>query len=243
MASAPPRAMVLSRCGRPHANRKIFVRGNASIPGAPVPRQFLRILAGEKRQPFAHGSGRLDLAQAVTAADNPLTSRVLVNRVWMHHFGEPLVSSPSDFGTRSTPPSHPEPLDWLAWTFAAPPLDKGGPGGCGWSLKKLHRQIVLSAAYQQASFDRPDARQIDPENRLYWRANRRRLDLEAMRDAMLAIAGRLDRTVGGRPVDIVNDAKNCRGAPCTVWSIARACRGCSGPSISRCRTNRLNVGR
>src|SRR5437763_9219949 len=118
----------------------------------------------------------------------------------MHHFGGPLVSSPSDFGVRSTPPSHPELLDWLAAKFMED----------GWSLKTLHRHIVLSATYQQASFDRPEARKIDPENRLYWRANRRRLDLEAMRDALLVAAGRLDRTIGGRPVDIVNDAKNAR---------------------------------
>src|SRR5439155_11843632 len=107
---------------------------------------------------------------------------------WMHHFGEPLVASPSDFGTRSTPPSHPELLDWLAWKFMQN----------GWSLKKLHRQIVLSSTYLQASADRPEARKIDPENRLYWRDNRRRLDLEAMRDGLLAVAGRLDRTMGGR---------------------------------------------
>ena len=153
-------------------------------------------------EPFAHGSGRLDLARAITAKGNPLTSRVLVNRVWMHHFGEPLVASPSDFGTRSTPPSHPELLDWLAWTV----MNEGK----GWSLKRLHRHIVLSAAYQQASFDRADARKIDPENRLYWRAHRRRLDFEAMRNAMLVCAGRLDRSLGGRPVDIVKDVKNAR---------------------------------
>jgi hypothetical protein len=199
MPSAPPRAMVLQDSAD-LVEPKIFVRGNPAVAGETVPRQFLRILAGEKRQPFAHGSGRLDLARAIASPDNPLTSRVFVNRVWMHHFGEPLVSSPSDFGTRCTPPSHPDLLDWLAWTFMQE----------GWSLKKLHRHIVLSAAYRQASVDRPDARKIDPENRLYWRANRRRLDLEAMRDSTLAIAGRLDRTLGGRPVDIVNDPKIAR---------------------------------
>jgi hypothetical protein len=199
MPSAPPRAMVLVDAAD-LLDPKIFVRGNAAVPGETVPRQFLRILTGERRQPFSHGSGRLDLAKAIVSSDNPLTSRVFVNRVWMHHFGEPLVASPSDFGVRSTPPSHPELLDWLAATFMQD----------GWSLKKLHRHIVLSSAYLQASLDRPDARKIDPENRFYWRANRRRLDLEAMRDGLLAVAGRLDRTIGGRPVDIVNDAKNAR---------------------------------
>ena len=199
MPSAPPRAMVLQDAAD-LVEPKIFVRGNPAVPGETVPRQFLRILAGEKRRPFMHGSGRFDLARAIASPDNPLTSRVFVNRVWMHHFGEPLVSSPSDFGTRCTPPSHPDLLDWLAWTFMQE----------GWSLKKLHRHIVLSAAYRQASVDRQDARKIDPENRLYWRANRRRLDLEAMRDSLLASAGRLDLTMGGRPVDIVNDPKNAR---------------------------------
>jgi hypothetical protein len=165
-----------------------------------VPRQFPRILAGDQRQPFGRGSGRLDLARALTAPDNPLTSRVLVNRVWMHHFGEPLVSSPSDFGVRSSPPSHPELLDYLAWSLQQD----------GWSLKKLHRRILLSSTYQQASLDRPDCRQRDPENRLLWRFPRRRLDLEAMRDSLLAISGRLERTLGGRPVDVSGDPHNRR---------------------------------
>jgi hypothetical protein len=198
MPNAPPRAMVLHDSPDP-SEPKVFKRGNAAAPGDIVPRQFLRVLAGEKRQAFSAGSGRLDLAKAIASQDNPLTARVIVNRVWMHHFGEPLVSSPSDFGVRSTPPSHPELLDWLAWTFI----------NDGWSLKKLHRHIVLSSTYLQASLDRP-ARKLDPENRLYWRANRQRLDLEAMRDSLLAIAGRLDRAQFGRPVDIVNDAKNAR---------------------------------
>jgi cytochrome c553 len=201
----PPRAMVLYDAAD-IAEPRIFRRGSPASPGQHVPRQFLRVLASEKRTPFTHGSGRLDLAHAITSAENPLTARVFVNRVWMHHFGEPLVSTPSDFGSRSTPPSHPELLDWLAHTFAGP----GAEGGFAWSMKKLHRAIVLSAAYQQASFDRPDARKLDPENRLYWRANRQRLDLEAMRDSLLAVSGKLDRTLGGRPVDIANDAKNAR---------------------------------
>jgi len=199
MKEAPPRAMVLLDADD-LVEPRIFVRGSAASPGATVPRHFLRVLAGESRQPFANGSGRLDLAKAIASKDNPLTARVLVNRVWMHHFGEPLVATPSDFGVRSTMPSHPELLDWLAWTFMED----------GWSLKKLHRRIVLSSTYLQASFDRPESRKIDPENRLYWRANRRRLDLEAMRDSYLLIAGRLDRAQHGRPVDIVNDPKNAR---------------------------------
>ena len=196
---AAPRAMVLHDAADPYEPR-VFVRGNPAQPGERVPRRFLRILAGEHATPFGPGSGRLDLARAITAADNPLTSRVIVNRVWMHHFGEPLVSTPSDFGTRSSPPSHPELLDDLAARFI-----QGG-----WSIKSLHRLIMLSSTYQQASFDRPDCHKIDPENRLLWRFNRRRLDLEAMRDTLLFLSGNLDVKMSGRPVDVVDDPKTTR---------------------------------
>ena len=178
---AAPRAMVLTDAAEPYEPR-VFVRGNPGQPGELVPRRFLRVLAGDRPATFAHGSGRLDLARAITATDNPLTSRVIVNRVWMHHFGEPLVATPSDFGTRSTPPTHPELLDDLAARFMQ----------SGWSLKALHRMIVLSSTYQQASLDRPECHKLDPENRLLWRSNRRRLDLEAMRDTLLAVSGRLE---------------------------------------------------
>ncbi len=197
--AAPPRAMVLVDSPEPYDPR-IFVRGSPAAPGARVPRQFPRILTGPSRRPFPHGSGRLDLARAITAPDNPLTSRVLVNRVWMEHFGEPLVSTPSDFGTRSSPPTHPELLDYLAWTLQRD----------GWSLKRLHRRIMLSRTYQQASLDRPACRKTDPEDRLLWRARRRRLDFEAMRDTLLACAGRLDPALGGRPVDVAGDPGNRR---------------------------------
>ncbi len=194
--TAAPRAMVL-RDSADAYDPRVFVRGNPAQPGDRVPRRFLQVLAGDRPEPFAHGSGRLDLAHAITAADNPLTSRVLVNRVWMHHFGEPLVSTPSDFGTRSNPPTHPELLDDLAARFMQ----------SGWSLKSLHRLMVLSSTYQQASLDRPACRRVDPENHLLWRFPRRRLDLEAMRDTLLAVSGQLDPKMGGRPVDVVNDTK------------------------------------
>jgi hypothetical protein len=118
----------------------------------------------------------------------------------MHHFGEPLVETPNDFGLRCPPPVQLPLLDHLAATLVAD----------DWSLKRLHRRIVLSRAYQQASFDRPDARKVDPDNRLYWRMNRRRLDLESMRDGMLATAGRLEERLYGRPVDVVGDVRNHR---------------------------------
>ena len=179
---------------------RIFVRGNPNSPGRSVPRQFLEALAPD-RQPFQQGSGRRELAEAITAGDNPLTSRVIANRVWMHHFGQPLVATPSDFGLRSDPPTHPALLDYLAWMLQH---------ADGWSIKQLHRRILLSSTYQQASRDRPDARQHDPENRLLWRANRRRLEFEAMRDSMLAVSGRLDRRLGGKPVDVAGDPQNYR---------------------------------
>jgi hypothetical protein len=198
-ATAAPRAMVLTDAVE-LCEPRVFVRGNPSQPGDRVPRRFLRILAGEGSAPFTHGSGRIDLARAIVGADNPLTSRVIVNRVWMHHFGEPLVSTPSDFGTRSSPPTHPELLDDLAARFM-----EGG-----WSLKSLHRLIMLSNTYQQASLDRPECRALDPENRLLWRCNRRRLDLEAMRDTLLMVSGELDPAMEGRPIDAVTAMSSTR---------------------------------
>jgi cytochrome c553 len=189
---APPRAMVLNDTPTPHEPR-VLIRGNPGRPGKQVPRQFLLVVAGQERSPFKDGnSGRLDLANSITSAENPLTRRVIANRLWMHHFGEPLVTTPSDFGIRSDPPTHPELLDYLASSL----LDSG------WSLKALHRKLLLSSTYCQASIDRPDCRTIDPENRLLWRMNRRRLELEAARDTLLAVAERLDTTIGGRPVDL-----------------------------------------
>jgi mono/diheme cytochrome c family protein len=185
-AGAPPRAMALEDSATAIDSR-VFIRGNPNNLGETVPRQFLGVLSGSDRQPFRDGSGRLELARAIVDPKNPLTARVLVNRVWMHHFGAPLVGTPSDFGLRSDPPSHPELLDHLAMTFRRD----------GWSIKALHRRILFSAAYQQASDDRPECRRLDPENTLLWHMNRRRLDFEATRDALLAVSGRLDRTIGG----------------------------------------------
>jgi mono/diheme cytochrome c family protein len=186
---APPRAHTLVDRPVPVASR-VFRRGNPNNPGEFVPRRFLAVLSGPGRTPFRQGSGRLELARAVADPRNPLTARVLVNRVWMHHFGRPLVGTPSDFGLRSDPPSHPDLLDHLASEFVRD----------GWSIKRLHRRILLSAAWRQASLDRPECRKVDPENILLWRMNRRRLDFEATRDALLAVAGKLDACVGGPSV-------------------------------------------
>ncbi|MFM8470470.1 MAG: PSD1 and planctomycete cytochrome C domain-containing protein [Limisphaerales bacterium] len=191
----------------PTANPRIFLRGDPKQKGAEVARQFLEVVAGSQRQPFTHGSGRLELARAIASADNPLTARVMVNRIWLHHFGAGLVKTPSDFGLRAEPPSHPELLDWLARRFVAD----------GWSLKVMHRLVLTSAAYQQAGevesresrvesrarpalVTRPSS--LDPDNRLLWRANRQRLDFEELRDSLLAASGELDLTPGGKPADV-----------------------------------------
>lgn len=189
--AAPPRGMVLNDAPQP-TQPHVLIRGNPGRPGKEVPRRFLHVLSAADAPPFQKGSGRLELAQAIVSPGNPLTARVIVNRIWMHHFGKGLVATPSDFGARGAPPTHPELLDYLASTFIAE----------GWSIKKLHRRILLSNVYQQSSDDRPEALKIDPENKFLWKANRQRIEFEPMRDALLAIAGRLDATVGARPVDL-----------------------------------------
>lgn len=191
---APPRAMALVDNPSP-TEPVVFKRGNPGNPGDRVPRQFLEVVAGPDRKPFTRGSGRLEMAEAIASKDNPLTARVFVNRVWMHHFGTAFVRTPSDFGLRSDPPSHPELLDYLSARFIAD----------GWSIKKLHRLIMLSSAYQQSSEALPRAEEIDPANQLFWRMNRRRLDFEAMRDTLLAISGGLDQTIGGRAVEMTTE--------------------------------------
>jgi hypothetical protein len=190
---SPPRAMALTDLPQP-VEPHVFTRGNPGLRGERVPRQFLEVVAGPQRKPFQSGSGRLELAQAITAPNNPLTARVFVNRVWMHHFGAGLVRTPSDFGVRSETPSHPELLDWLAARFVAD----------GWSIKKLHRMILLSATYCQSS-NSDSSPPGDPENRLLGRMNRRRLDFEALRDGILFASGRLDESVGGPAVELFKE--------------------------------------
>ncbi|MBU6401332.1 MAG: DUF1553 domain-containing protein, partial [Verrucomicrobia bacterium] len=189
---APARAMALLDRDKP-VEPHVFLRGNPANPGPAVPREFLELIAGPERKPFQHGSGRLELAEAIASPSNPLTARVLVNRVWLHHFGAGLVRTPSDFGMRSDPPTHPALLDYLAGWFMSE----------GWSIKQLHRLIMLSSVYQQSSDDNVAYAQSDPGNRWLWKMNRRRLDFEAMRDSMLAIVGRLDLQAGGQPVEVI----------------------------------------
>ena len=191
---APPRAHALLDAAQPYEPR-IFLRGNPNRLGTETPRQFLALVNPDRR-PFSHGSGRLELAREVTAPTNPLTARVLVNRVWMNHLGEPLVKTPGDFGLRSERPTHPQLLDHLAHEFQTR----------GWSLKRLHRAIMTAAVYQQASENRPEALAVDPENRWLWRMNSRRLEFEVLRDTMLQVADRLDRRIGGPPIQLLGDA-------------------------------------
>jgi mono/diheme cytochrome c family protein len=188
---SPPCATVLYDSSKPH-DSPVYLRGEAENKGPIVPREFLQILSGPSRPAFRNGSGRLELAYSIVNPANPLTSRVLVNRVWLHHFGEGIVTTPDDFGNQSDPPSHPELLDYLALHFMEN----------GWSIKKLHRLIMLSNTYQQSSETNPRYAQLDPQNRLLWRANIHRLEFEAVRDSILAIGGQLDLTVGGRPVQL-----------------------------------------
>jgi hypothetical protein len=188
---SPARANILEDAPRP-ADAPVLIHGNSGSRGPLAPREFLWIIAGDERKPFRDGSGRLELARAIASPDNPLTARVMVNRIWLHHFGEGLVRTPDDFGMRSDPPTHPELLDYLAARFV-----EGG-----WSVKKMHRLIMLSSVYQQGSGENPRYAQIDPDNRYYWTMNRRRLDFEAFRDTLLAIGGKLDLTVGGPPVEL-----------------------------------------
>ena len=190
-AGAPARAMVLNDMPNP-VEPRIFIRGNANNPGQQVPRQFPEILSPSARHPFKDGSGRLELARLIASSDNPLTARVMVNRVWAWHFGHGIVRTPSDFGTRGERPTHPELLDHLAVRFVRD----------GWSIKKLHKLIMLSATYRQASNDRPECVAADAENTLLWKFNRQRLSLEAMRDSLLFASGELDASIGGRAVEI-----------------------------------------
>ena len=162
--------------------------GDPKSPGPTVRRGFLQILGGATVPEGYEGSGRRLLADWIADPDNPLTARVMVNRVWHHHFGAGLVRTTSDFGVRGTPPSHPALLDYLARHF----IDSG------WSVKSLHRLILNSRTYRQASLDGDAGFRRDPQNILLWRFNRRRLDAEQIRDSILAFSGDLDRTRGGR---------------------------------------------
>ena len=188
LVKGPPRSMVLLDSNELY-EPNIFIRGQPNRIGDKVPRQFLKVL-DSNRQSFLKGSGRLELAKSIASNTNPLTSRVFVNQVWAHHFGNGLVGTLGDFGVRGDLPTHPELLDWLAMNFMEN----------NWSIKKLHKVIVTSNTYKQSSNDREDCLKVDPENKLLWKQNRRRLDFESLHDSVLSVSGNLDLKVGGPSV-------------------------------------------
>jgi len=211
---SPRRAMVVRDMKKPY-DSYIYIRGNKDRHGRSVPRQFLEILSGPGRRPFQHGSGRRELAEAIASPKNPLTARVMVNRVWLHHFGQGLVQTPSDFGLRADLPSHPKLLDWLAATFV----------NQGWSIKQLHRLVMNSAVYQQSSHSNDRQFAVDPDNRLLWRYNRWRLEYEAIHDSLLSVSGKLDSTRGGPPVAVFPASKRKGGANWPINPYRRAVYG------------------
>jgi hypothetical protein len=200
---APRRAMSVTDMARPR-EPKIFVKGDPRNPGDTVRRKFIDILNPEK-SPFLKGSGRMELARAIGSKKNPLTPRVAVNRVWMNHFGAPIVRTPTDFGLRAEEPTHPELLDHLSAYLI----------NRNWSLKTLHKYIMTSATYQQSSEIRPKNMVVDGGNAYVWRMNRRRLDFESFRDSMLQVSGSLDPTIGGAPFQILDTPYTMRR---TVYS-------------------------
>ncbi len=206
LADGPNRTKLDYRPGVP-MNVPVQIRGNPSSEGPAVPRRFLTVFSKVTPKPFAQGSGRRELADAIINDAGALAARVIVNRVWKEHFGSGLVSTPSDFGSQGARPTHPELLDDLAERFVRN----------GWSLRWLHREIVLSATYRQSSKFDATKHAIDPDNRWYWRANRKRLDVEAWRDAMLAVNGSLDRKTGGPAIEL-GDAKNHRR---TIYGVVK----------------------
>jgi hypothetical protein len=212
-AKKPNQAMHIVRDAQPQ-DLNIFVRGNVENKGAVALRHFPRVLCTDEPPHFAQGSGRRELAEAIVSEQNPLTARVIVNRIWALTFGRPLVSTPSNFGTRGERPTHPELLDDLAVRFMKN----------GWSLKWLERELVLSAAYRQGSVADAAKLAADPENRWLARMNRRRLSVEEWRDALLAVTSRLDRQVGGPSIDPLDPEQKRR----TIYS-----------GVSRLELNRM----
>ncbi len=181
------------------ADMKVLIRGDRNNQGELAPRRFLSALSGKERALFHQGSGRLQLAEAIADGQNPLTARVIVNRVWQQHFGRGIVNTPSNFGQLGERPSHPELLDYLAAEFVEQ----------GWSLKKLHKQILMSATYG-LSAEVVEANQAkDPDNHMFWRANRRRVDAETLRDSLLFASGELDLSPAEKAMKL-DDEKNLK---------------------------------
>tara|TARA_R110002111_G_scaffold227346_1_gene288849 strand:- start:105614 stop:108949 length:3336 start_codon:yes stop_codon:yes gene_type:complete len=188
-----PTAMAVSE--QKPENVKVHLRGSHFTLGKEVPRQFLQIIEGENQTPINdQQSGRLPLAQWLTSGQHPLTARVMVNRIWRWHFGSGLVRTPDNFGKLGERPTHPELLDWLAVQFVEQ----------GWSIKAMHRLIMLSSTYQMSADYNAEMASVDPENRLLWRMNRKRLEAEAIRDSILAVCGNLDYEMSGSMLGVEN---------------------------------------
>lgn len=170
-------------------NMHVALRGDIRKRGPEAPRRFLRIVEGENPTLYDNGSGRQQLADSIADANNPLTTRVIVNRIWMHHFGRPIVTSPSNFGTLGNKPSHPLLLDWLAHELVA----------SDWSLKRLHREIMLSATYRQSSRYNDKHFAVDGDNKYLWRFSPRRMDVELWRDTIMQATDELNLQMGGPP--------------------------------------------
>jgi hypothetical protein len=180
------------------------IRGNNKNLAEPVPRPFLQIVAGPEQEPILQGSGRMRLAEWVASEENPLTARVMVNRIWKHHFGQGLAGSVDNFGKTGDLPTHPELLDFLAKQFIA----------SGWSVKAMHRLIVLSSAYQMSSQSSKTALKLDAQNKWLHHMPARRLEAESIRDSILAVAGTLDRQLyGPSVVPHVSPYQDGRGKP------------------------------
>ena len=208
----------------------VLPAGNVTRPGEAVPRRFLSVLS-KGDSTFRQGSGRRELGEKIFTDGAPLAARVIVNRVWAWHFGRPIVATQSDFGVQGEPPTHPELLDDLSARFIAG----------GWSLKWLHREIMLSAAYRQASRPREDAMRPDPTNRLVWRMNPRRLDAEAFRDCLLQAGGTLDPTPYGPSQDLDQPGNSRRTVYGRIGAVGRA--ACCGSSISPTRPSTARGGK
>ncbi len=204
-ASIPAPHLALASTDGTSENEFLQIRGNARNLGPEIPRRLLTAIAGDNQSPITVGSGRLELAERMLADENPFVARVIVNRLWQHLFGRGLVASVDDFGAMGQPPSHPELLDYLSHDLRTH----------GWSMKRTLRQLVLSRTYRQSSDRRdPVAESTDPENRYWHRAEVKRLSAESLRDAILALSGRLDRTIGGSSVPVyLTDFMTARGQP------------------------------
>jgi Protein of unknown function (DUF1553). len=212
----PPMAPGIMDAGREAPRTYIAVRGNPLVRGDRVEPGFLSVLGGgdvkEPPEEATTTGRRRALAEWLTAAENPLTARVMVNRIWHYHFGRGIVATPSDYGTRGQAPSHPELLDWLATQFVQR----------GWSIKQMHRIIMTSSVYRQSARASQEALQRDPQNIYLSHANRRRLESEELRDAMLLVSGDLNPKMGGIPVVPPLDKDELYGIigdPASAWVV------------------------